>query len=72
MSFIEENIQDAYKWRLFSLIKSNGIFKDIILYASQQSGDNLDDILKYTNDQYLRDENFDRITDENDDPILTN
>ena len=69
MPWIEENIEDVYKWRWFSKI-SNNIFRDLILYSVTQSGDNLDDILKLTDDQYLRDENFDRLLDENEDPIL--
>ncbi len=45
--YLYEKVQDAYKYQLWSKISNNGTFKDIFLYGSQLTGDDINSAIKY-------------------------
>jgi hypothetical protein len=47
-------------------------YKDLFFYNTALVGDDIGKALKYVGDNYSRDENYDLILDENDEPILIN
>jgi hypothetical protein len=69
--FIYDNIQDAYKYHWWIKLVLNQ-YKDLFFYNTALVGDDIGKALKYVGDNYSRDENYDLILDENDEPILIN